>query len=159
MVFAGAPKAQGRDPAIYLRDVWAKGKRLRALTRIDVNAMAGATALARARVQGGTRTVRLAVVRYDRETTYRFLFVPADAGPPERLANTVLGSFRQLSAAQAAALEPRRIRLHTVQRGDTQESLARRLPYDDLPLRRFQVLNALDPGDRLEPGRVVKLVE
>ena len=159
MVFAGAPKAQGRDPAIYLRDVWAKGTRLQALTRVEVNGMAGATALARARVQGGTRTVRLAAVRYDRETTYRFLFVPDDAGPPERLANTVLHSFRKLSAAEAAALEPRRIRLYTVQPGDTQESLARRLPYDDLPLRRFQVLNALEPGERLQPGQTVKLVE
>jgi predicted Zn-dependent protease len=159
MVFAGAPKAQGRDPARYLRDVWAKGARLQALTRIEVNGMAGATALARANVQGSRRAVRLAVVRYDRDTTYRFLFVPDDAGPPERLANTVLRSFRKLSAAQAQALAPRRLRLYTVKSGDTPESLARRLPYDDLPLRRFQVLNGLQPGARLQPGQTVKLVE
>jgi predicted Zn-dependent protease len=159
MVFAGAPKGGSRDPAIYLRDVWAKGARLQALTRIDVNGMPGATALARARVQGGQRTVRLAVVRYDRDTAYRFLFVPSDAGPPERLADTVLRGFRKLSPAEARGLEPRRVRLYTVQAGDTQESLARRLPYDDLPLRRFQVLNGLDRGDRLQPGQTVKLVE
>jgi predicted Zn-dependent protease len=159
MVFSGAPKAAGRDPAVYLRDVWANNARLQALTRVEVNGMRGATALARARIQGRTRTLRLAAVRYDRETVYRFLFVPDDAGPPERLANSVLESFRKLSEAEAAELEPRRIRLYTVQQGDTQEGLARRLPYDDLPLRRFQVLNDLDPGEPLEPGRVVKLVE
>jgi predicted Zn-dependent protease len=159
MVFAAAPKAGGRDPALYLRDVWAQGKRLQALTRIEVNDMPGATALARARIQGGVRTVRLAAVRYDRDTTYRFLFVPDDAGPPERLADTVLRSFRKLSAAEARGLEPRRLRLRTVQPGDTQDSLARRLPYDDLPLRRFRVLNGLEPGARLKPGQTVKLVE
>ena len=159
MVFAGAPKAQGRDPAVYLRDVWARGARLQALTPIEVNGMPGATALARARVQGSRRTVRLATVRYDRDTTYRFLFVPSDSGPPERLADTVLNAFRKLSAAEARSLAPRRLRLYTVQPGDTPESLARRLPYDDLPLRRFQVLNGLEPGDRLEPGQTVKLVE
>jgi len=102
--------------------------------------------------------VPLAAVRTDRETTYRFLFVPDDAGPPERLADRVLNSFRKLSSAEAAELEPRRIRLYTVQPGDTQETLARRLPYDELPLRRFQVLNGLAPGQTLQPGRVVKLV-
>ncbi|MDZ7714568.1 MAG: M48 family metalloprotease [Rhodovibrio sp.] len=159
VVFAGAPKGGGRDPAIYLRDVWAKGARLQALTRIEVNGMRGATALARANVQGSRRTVRLAVVRYDRDTSYRFLFVPSDAGPPERLADTVLNSFRKLPAAEARELEPRRVRLYTVQPGDTQQSLARRLPYDDLPLRRFQVLNGLDRGETLQPGQTVKLVE
>jgi predicted Zn-dependent protease len=159
MVFAGAPKARGMDPARYLRDVWAAKARLEALTRIDVNGMPGATALVRARTQSGTRTVRLAAVRYDRDTTYRFLFVPRGSGRPERLAQAVLDSFRKLSASEAAELEPRRLRLHTVQPGETQESLARRLPYDDLPLRRFQVLNALEPGEQLQPGRVVKLVE
>ncbi|MBK1696770.1 M48 family metalloprotease [Rhodovibrio salinarum] len=159
MVFAGAPKSAGRSPVSYLRDVWAKGTRLDALTRIEVNGMSGATALARARTDGGARTVRLAIVRYDSNTTYRFLFVPQDAGPPERLADVTLNSFRKLSATEAAALEPRRIRLYTVRAGDTQESLAQRLPYEDLPLRRFQVLNALEPGEELQPGRVVKLVQ
>ncbi|WP_200342241.1 M48 family metalloprotease [Rhodovibrio sodomensis] len=159
MVFAGAPEAGGRDPAVYLRDVWAANVRLEGLTRIEVNGMAGATALARARTQAGTRTVRLAAVRYDSDTTYRFLFVPKGSGLPERLADTVLDSFRKLSAAEAAALEPRRIRVHTVQAGETQQSLARRLPYDELPLRRFQVLNGLEPGARLEPGRMVKLIQ
>jgi len=159
MVFAGAPKAGGRDPAAYLRDVWADNVALQALTRVRINGMRGATALARARTRSGTRTVRLAAVRYDRETTYRFLFVPDGPGPPERLADTVLTSFRKLSQAEAAELEPRRLRLYTVQPGDTQRSLAERLPYEDLPLRRFQVLNGLQPGDPLRPGQTVKLVD
>jgi predicted Zn-dependent protease len=42
--------------------------------------------------------------------------------------------------------------------GDTQETMARRMAVADLPLRRFQVLNGLDPGEPLRAGRRYKVI-
>ena len=111
-------------------------------------------------MQDGTRTVRLAAVRYDRKTTYRFLFVPQRQRPAGAAGGGDAELLPQALAERSArTCSRRRIKLYTVRAGDTQERLARRLPYDELPLRRFQVLNDLDPGEALEPGQVVKLVE
>jgi predicted Zn-dependent protease len=120
--------------------------------------MPAATALARGRSGGRLRTVRLAAIRYDSETIYRFLFVPPGTGPPERAAQATLRSFRKLSRADAAQLAPRRLRLYTVTPGDTQKALARRLPFERLALKRLRVLNGLQPGQALPPGRRIKLV-
>ncbi|MEE8171646.1 MAG: Zn-dependent protease, partial [Alphaproteobacteria bacterium] len=67
-------------------------------------------------------------------------------------------SFRRLSEAEAEALKPRRVRVITVRPGDTPESLARRMAFDDFQLERFRVLNGLLPGEPLAPGRRVKIV-
>jgi predicted Zn-dependent protease len=159
LVFDRAPADASDDPARYLARQWGKGVRLQGLTRLELDGMPAATAAARARVGGGVRTVRLAAIRHAPGTTYRFLFVPEGRGPPDAAARATLESFRKLSRAEAADLEPRRLRLHTVRAGESVEGLARRLPYDDLRLERFRVLNALDANVRLAPGRVVKLVE
>ena len=44
------------------------------------------------------------------------------------------------------------------QRGDTQESLARRMAVERRRLERFRALNGLGPGDGIAAGRSVKIV-
>ena len=50
-----------------------------------------------------------------------------------------------------------RIEVVTVAQGDTAPSLASRMA-TPLPLETSRVINALGAGDRLEPGREVKLI-
>src|SRR5690606_9944309 len=124
-----------------------------------VNGMEGATATTRARGQGGTVDLRLAAIRYDAGTVYRFLFVT----PPARTAALAEGlrrttySFDKLTDAEAAALKPQRIRIVTVEPGDTVASLAARMPFEDAKIERFRVLNGLSEGASVQPGQKVKL--
>ena len=67
-------------------------------------------------------------------------------------------SFRRLSAGEAARLKPQRLDVVTVRAGDTVESLAARMNFDDFALDRFRVLNGLEPGDRVRAGDRVKIV-
>ena len=95
------------------------------------------------------------------ELIYRFMMLT-----PQRLLPRLAGgltntyaSFRRLSAAEAAALHPFRVRIRTVASGDT----ARRLAYDmatpTSPLQRFLVLNGLLEGQDPAPGSLVKIIE
>ena len=67
-------------------------------------------------------------------------------------------SFRRLSAAEAATIKPRYLRVVAVKRGDTIASLAARMAYRDAPTERFLALNGLDPQTKLQPGNMVKIV-
>jgi predicted Zn-dependent protease len=46
----------------------------------------------------------------------------------------------------------------TVRAGDTLQSLAGRMAYNDLKLERFLTLNSLEANSTLRPGTKVKLV-
>ena len=55
-------------------------------------------------------------------------------------------------------LRPRKIDIIKVGRRDTVASLARRMPFEDLQLERFRVLNGIAADARLVAGRQVKMV-
>jgi predicted Zn-dependent protease len=76
------------------------------------------------------------------------------------LLNTTITSFRKISAAEAQAIKPARVRLHTVQSGDTFASLCTALgrPADDAKI--LALLNAMDPSrSALKPGMVIKVIK
>jgi predicted Zn-dependent protease len=72
--------------------------------------------------------------------------------------NAAFTSLRRLSSAEAAAIRPRYVRVHTVRPGETVRTLAGRMAYTDAPLERFLVLNRLDANAALQPGTKVKLI-
>ena len=67
-------------------------------------------------------------------------------------------SFRKLSAAEAAAIKPLRVRIHTVRPGETPQTIAARMPFESYALARFLALNGLSPESRLGAGQKVKIV-
>src|SRR5262245_29559968 len=67
-------------------------------------------------------------------------------------------TFRRMTLAESQAAKPMRLRVVTVEAGDTVEKLATRMGTTERPLERFRVLNGLAPGERLKPGDQVKLV-
>jgi len=160
IVFTADQPDRRLDPATYLTDVWGRNARLAQVQRIDVNGKPGAVALTRVRTKGGQRDVRLVAVRWNDRRFYRFMFVTPSAQSEQY--NTAFRrtthSLRELGADEAAKLEPLRLRIHTVQPGETVASLAERFPHGDFRERRFRVLNGLDEGDTLETGDKVKLV-
>jgi predicted Zn-dependent protease len=161
IVFDQAGKDANNDPLRYLTEQWARNSRLEEAERIDINGMPAATGRTTARTQKGTRDLRAVAIRYDSGKMYRFLFVtPPDLTGRlgEELRRTTY-SFRKLSSREANEVQPHRLRIHTVKAGETQESLAQRMPYPDYRLLRFRVLNGLSENDRLQPGNRVKLVQ
>jgi predicted Zn-dependent protease len=74
------------------------------------------------------------------------------------VARTVSGSFRVLSAAEKAALKPLRIRVVTVQPGQTMGSLAAQMVGVNRKLDLFKVLNAIGPAGNVSAGDKVKIV-
>ena len=148
------------DEAVFLQDVWAKGLRLRSMERITINGLPAATGTARVNTRSGPADLRLLAIRFAPDRIFRFLFLT----PGQQTAAMNLGlrettySFRRLSAAEAAALKPYRIRIHEVRAGDTVSGLARRMPFDGFREERFRLLNGMQPGEALQRGRLVKLV-
>ncbi|MBX9796806.1 M48 family metalloprotease [Sphingomonas sp.] len=67
-------------------------------------------------------------------------------------------SLRPLTAAQAAAVKPRYLRVVTVRAGDTVQSLSQRMAFSDFQLDRFMTINGLEPGATVKPGDRVKIV-
>jgi len=144
----------------YLTRVWANGFDFSDVETIEINGMEAATGAGRISGRGGRRDVRFVAIRYSRDRVYRFLFLtPPDqsAGFNEDYRRTTF-SFRRLSAAEAAALKPLRLRVIRVRAGDTPKTLARSMAVEDFALERFRVLNGLRLGEQLVPGRRVKII-
>ena len=144
----------------YLTQVWGRDLRLGGIETIEINGLEAATGAGRLSGKNGQRDVRVIVIRFAPDQVYRFIFLtsPDQTARFEQDFRRTTYSFRRLSAGEAAALKPLRVSIITVRKGDTQESLARRMAVEDYPLERFRVLNGLHAADELTPGRRVKLV-
>jgi predicted Zn-dependent protease len=120
-------------------------------------------AIAAGRVQdsrGNQLDVAIVAYRWSPTQAYHFtILTPAavtaqvDAG-----LQGMVNSFRRMTKEQADALVERRVRVVTVKAGDSMQSLAQRMAYDDNALERFQVLNALPANATLRPGQKVKII-
>ena len=158
--FDGGRLARGGSLSSYIVNEWAPNLGLGRPEEFTVNGMEAATANARVNADDGEREIRLVAIRYDRNQIYRFMFVGAPDIPAnldEAFRDTVY-SFRKLSNAEASQLKPLRIKVVSVKRGDTVESLAKRMAVSDFKADTFLTLNGLAPGAKLKPGSLVKLV-
>ena len=160
MIFDAAPVAPGRGVEAYLARDWARGASPRQVQTFEVNGMEAAGALVDVQIGGRPAVALLVAIRHGADRVYRFVFASQGGIGRGELAayNAAIGSFRRLGAEEAAEIRPRRIEIVTVRPGETVEALARRMAVDELPRERFLVLNNLEPGDELEPGRRVKIV-
>ena len=127
---------------------------------IGVNGLEGATGATRVSTQKGPVDLRLVAIRRDPNTIYRFAFLTPpklSAALSEELRRTTY-SFRLLTEREAWVLRPLRIRVRAVEPGDTVESLAAGMRFEDHRIARFRTLNGLAPGQPLRAGQLVKIV-
>jgi len=90
---------------------------------------------------------------------YRFIFASRQkTTESERNARETVNSFRRLTLDEIQAARPLRIKVITVQPGDTVESLSHRMAGVDHPVERFRVLNGLDPKAQVKVRDRVKIV-
>lgn len=139
----------------YVTTVWARGTRIGRLRSESLNGVPAAFGEA---VHEGWH-YRMAAVRLTPQRVYRFLFAAREIdAEDESDFERIVGSLRTLSKREVAALKPLKLRIATVQPGDTVASLARRMPEADDREEHFRIINGLAPGDGLRAGQKVKLI-
>jgi predicted Zn-dependent protease len=90
---------------------------------------------------------------------YRFVFAAKQkTTESERNARETVNSFRRLTLEEIQSARPLRIKVITVQPGDTVESLSHRMDGVDRPVERFRVLNGLDAHAQVKVRDLVKIV-
>src|SRR5690606_35705844 len=111
-----------------------------------------------ARVTSGQNQVAVVVYAYEFSSNQAFHCAAITPAGQDSVFNQMFQSVRRISASEASALTPRRIDGVTVRRGDTVQSLARRMAFTNAQEARFRVLNGLGANDTLTPGQKVKIV-
>jgi predicted Zn-dependent protease len=122
-----------------------------------VNGIPAAYTTARVNTQQGQVDLSVVAYQFDANRAYHFATI-TQAGAGLGPFSSMIGSVRRLSASETAAIRPRVIDVVTVRAGDTVQSLANRMAYNDLKLDRFLTLNSLASNSVLRPGDKVKLV-
>ncbi len=123
----------------------------------QVNGISAASATALANTQSGQVDVTIYAYAFDATHAYHFVII-APAGQGVGPFGSLTQSVRRMTAAEAAAVKPRKIQVLTVRSGDTIDSLSSRMAYASLKVERFLTLNALPAGTALRPGQRVKIV-
>jgi predicted Zn-dependent protease len=138
----------------YLQSGWIENVDKGSIDAHPINGFTAATANAK----GDQWSFRLYVIRFGSDV-YRFIFAAKHKTPESDLAfRYTVNTFRRMTLAEIQAAKPLRIKVVTVQPGDTVEKFADRMA-TDRPLERFRVINGLDVGDRVKVGEQVKIVE
>ncbi|MCC6889378.1 MAG: M48 family metalloprotease [Hyphomicrobiales bacterium] len=137
----------------YLTSGWIEDIDRTTVEELAIGGFPAATAVARS----DQWTFRLFVIRFGSEVG-RFIYAAKQMTPTaDRSFRDSIHTFRRLSAAEAAAARPLRIRIVAVGEGDNVERMASRMATDRKE-ERFRILNGLSASDRLRAGDRVKIV-
>ncbi len=125
----------------------------------SVEAIAGADlAKATAVAQGEQWSFRLGAVRLDGRV-FRLIFAAHSLTPAvDARFRAAIDSFRRLSPEEAAEARALRLQIVEAQAGDTAETLARRMPFEERALGQFLVLNGFERAEPLIAGQRYKVV-
>ena len=124
--------------------------------RTSVNGIPAAYATAR--VNNGQGQVDVTVFAYEFGNSQAYHFAAITTAGGAGVFNAMYGSMRRLSSAEAGAVVPRRVDVVTAGRGDSVQTLAARMAYDNAQEARFCVLNGLQSADQVVPGQQYKIV-
>jgi predicted Zn-dependent protease len=138
----------------YLNSGWMENVDKSTTEDITINGFPAASTTAR----GDTWQFKVYALRFGADV-YRFIFAARQKSTEsERNARETVNSFRRLTLEEIQAARPLRIKVITVQPGDTVESLAHRMAGVDHPIERFRVLNGLDSKSQVKVRDRVKIV-
>jgi predicted Zn-dependent protease len=118
----------------------------------EVNGHPAAFALSR----GKDWTFRLAAIRLG-EATYRMIMAAKGSADPNAAFRHWTETLTEVPPESVAALRPTRLQIVPAT-GTSPEELTRRMVVPDRPFDRFLVLNGLERGAQLVPGRSYKIV-
>ncbi|HMD47747.1 MAG TPA: M48 family metalloprotease [Bryobacteraceae bacterium] len=138
----------------YLNSGWMENVDKASTEDITINGFPAASATA----HGDQWQFKIYALRFGSDV-YRFIFAARQkTTESERNARETVSSFRRLTLEEIQAARPLRIKVITVQPGDTVESLSHRMDGIDHPMERFRVLNGLDAHAQVKVRDRVKIV-
>jgi predicted Zn-dependent protease len=161
IIFDLDARIANETPEAYLRSTWAAGQKLTAFQTLKIDGKAAA--LGTMKTQNGL-AVLLAIDGGAKQIMRFGVLAPRGQNSA---AEAAMASLRRsidfLTAQQVNAIRPYRLRIVTVEEGESVASLARKMRFassdekvDKIGL--FRVLNGLNAGDRLAAGSRVKLI-
>jgi len=138
----------------YLNSGWMENVDKASTEDLTINGFPAASAQAR----GDQWQFKVYALRFGSDV-YRFIFATKQRSiESDRNARETVNSFRRLTLEEIQAARPLRIKVITVQPGDTVESLSHRMAGIDRPAERFRVLNGLDAHAQVKVRDLVKIV-
>ena len=138
----------------YLNSGWMDHVDRSSTEELTINGLPAATVEAR-----GDQWQFRAYALWFGSDVYRFIFAAkSKTTESERNARETVGSFRRLTLEEIQAARPLRLKVITVQPGDTVESLSHRMAGVDRPAERFRVLNGIEPRGEVTVRDRVKIV-
>lgn len=147
--------AFGQSLEGYVQENWIEGAEPGPVEKIEINGMEAVTVVAK----GREWTFRFAAIRVGPDV-YRLIFATRDLTPSiDEGFKASLMSFRRLSQAEIDAARPLRLDIVQVRQGDTEQSIASRMAVSDRAVDRFAVLNGFAPGETLQQGLKVKVID
>ena len=133
----------------------------RDLTTTTVNGMPAATVEVSGQIGNVAANIRLVAIQWDAQSVYLFkLAMPNGTTTAEmqELKNAAF-SLNKTSANDIARYQPKRIKIFTAITGDSVNSRAAKLPFNDgLNIERFRTLNGLMDGQELQSGVKYKTI-
>lgn len=159
IIFDAGQQRGDAPPGQYLARGWAAGARLSAIETLEIGGMPAAAARTRLDTRQGLSDLLLVAIRHAPGRYWRFRLIAAPRRTEAFLPGfrDTLGSLRRLTQAEAAAIQPLRVKAHQVKPGETATGLAQRMPVERAALR-FQLMNGLGPDATLEQGQWVTLI-
>jgi predicted Zn-dependent protease len=140
--------------ADYLNSGWMENVDKASTEDTTINGFPAASAIA----HGDQWQFKVYALRFGSDV-YRFIFAARQkTTESDRNARETVNSFRRLTLEEIQAARPLRIKVITVQPGDTVESLSHRMAGVDRPTERFRVLNGLDAHAQVKVRDLVKIV-
>ena len=152
--FDGVTLSQRTPLTDYIRSGWVSGLDPASVRPLTVSGLQAA----RARASADGWQFDVTVIRAGSQVYRLLTAAPANSPALQPTADAVARSFKLLSDAEKAALQPLRIRVVTVPAGATVASLAARMSGVDRKQELFRVLNGLSAGASLSAGDKVKIV-
>ena len=159
MLFDMASNVTG-DLRGYLQQGWVTNQRLQDLQSVQLAVGPAAVGFGQVSIGGTPAAAMFAAVGAPGNQVYRFIFAAARGLDRADVAafEASLRSLRRLSAKEAAALVPLRVRVVPVRAGDTEATFVRQMQGVPDPRGLFALLNGLDRGRSLRPGDRVKVI-
>ncbi len=156
IIFDIAPRKGGQSPTDYIKNDWASGQNLEQVTKLRVDG----TSSALAQLYKDRNYVGLLAIGYSDTQFLRFAVLApnAQASTGEAVMNVLRRNFENLSAYQANNTKPLRIRIITVQSGDTLKNLSRYMKVNTRQQEVLQMINGFDENTKLTPGQRIKIV-
>ena len=138
----------------YLNSGWMENVDKASTEDLTINGFPAASAIA----HGDQWQFKVYALRFGSDV-YRFIFAAKQkTTESDRNARETVNSFRRLTLEEIQAARPLRIKIITVQPGDTVDSLAHRMAGVDRPTERFRILNGLDSRAQIKARDRVKIV-